>query len=121
MKGKLIVVLVTMISMFGCTTMRQMDARRGGLQTQLEFNDHLVIYESSGRIIDMTFIEIDNARIRGRLTDGSQGPISVDLDDIEKMEIEKIDGVKTTLAVVGGTVIILPLALIAVLVGGMSS
>jgi hypothetical protein len=80
-----------------------------------------VIYESSGRIVDMTFVGLDDARIRGRLTDGSEGPISVDLNAIEKIEIEQVDGVKTTLAVVGGTIVILPLAIIAALVGGMSS
>ena len=101
--------------------MRPMDARQADLHEELEIDDHLVIYEKSGRIVDMTFIEIDGDGIRGRLRDGSLGSITVAISDIEKMEIEKIDGAKTTLAVVGGTIVILPLAAIAVLVGAMGS
>lgn len=119
MSSKLIIILLTVVSLIGCTTMRPMDTRQADLHEELETDDHLVIYEKSGRIVDMTFIEMDGDRIRGRLRDGSLGSITVAISDIEKMEIEKIDGAKTTLAVVGGTIVILPLAAIAALVGVM--
>ncbi|NCF51736.1 hypothetical protein GWP57_09000 [Gammaproteobacteria bacterium] len=113
MNGKILCVLLTAISMIGCTTMRPVDTRQPELERKLSPNDHLLVYEKSGRVIDMTFIELDAEILRGRLTDGSQGPTSVDIAEIERLEIEKVDGVKTTLAVIGGTIIIVPIALIA--------
>ena len=105
--------MIAAISLIGCTSMRPVDAQRTDLAAELEADDRLLVYENSGRIIDMTLIALDDGTIRGRMNDGSRGPISVAVADIEKLEIEKIDGAKTTLAVVGGTIIIVPIALIA--------
>lgn len=113
MTSKMMIVIITAISLIGCTSMRPVDAQRTDLAAELEVDDQLVVYENSGRIIDMTFIALQDETIRGRMNDGSQGPISVAVADIEKLEIEKIDGAKTTLAVVGGTIVIVPIALIA--------
>lgn len=111
--GKLLVVMIAAMSLIGCTSMRPVDAQRTDLAAELDVDDRLMVYETSGRIIDMTFIALDDGKIRGRMNDGSLGPISVATADIEKLEIEKIDGAKTTLAVVGGTIVIVPIALIA--------
>lgn len=121
MTSKLLVVLIAVIALMGCTSMRPVDVQQLDLAAELEADDRLLVYESSGRIIDMTFIALDDGTIRGRMNDGSQGPISVAVTDIEKLEVEKIDGAKTTLAVVGGTIVIVPIAVIAgtlVLLGG---
>jgi hypothetical protein len=61
-----------------------------------------VIYEKSGRIVDMTLDVIDGDSLEGTLAGNNLIPVEVDINDIEKIEVEKIDGVKTTLAVVGG-------------------
>ena len=107
--------------MVGCTTMRPVDMGQAELQRKLSANDHLLVYEKSGRVIDMTYIELDAEILRGRLTDGSEGPISVAVAEIERLEIEKVDGVKTTLAVIGGTIVIVPAALIAGMAGIMAA
>ena len=119
--AKTIVAILVAVSLMGCTTMRPLEATRAQLEADLEPDDRLLIYESSGRIVDMTFIELDGDTIRGRLTDSGQGPISVDIKDIEKLEIEKIDGAKTTLAVVGATIVLVPVALAAGVVGIMGA
>jgi hypothetical protein len=121
MTGKFLFVLLTAISMVGCTTMRPVDMGQAELQRKLSANDHLLVYEKSGRVIDMTYIELDAEILRGRLTDGSEGPISVAVAEIERLEIEKVDGVKTTLAVIGGTIVIVPAALIAGMAGIMAA
>ena len=87
----------------------------------MEVGDHLVIYEKSGRIADMTLTLIDGDILEGTLAGNNFIPVEVDINDIEKIEVEKIDGVKTTLAVVGGTIILLPLMLIAAMSGAMFS
>jgi len=121
MKSKLTVILIAGISLVGCTTMRPLETGQSSLIEQLEVGDHLVIYEKSGRIADMTLTLIDDDSLEGTLADNSLIPVEVDINDIEKIEVEKIDGVKTTLAVVGGTIVILPLMLIAAMSGAMFS
>ena len=121
MNSKLIIILIAGISLVGCTTMRPIEAQRSNLTEQVEVGDHLIVYEKSGRIVDMTLGVIDGDSLEGTLADNSLIPVEVDINDIEKVEVEKIDGVKTTLAVVGGTIVILPLLVIAALGGAMFS
>ncbi len=121
MKSKLTVILIAGISLVGCTTMRPIESGQSNLTEQLEVGDHLVIYEKSGRIADMTLTLIDGDILKGTLAGNNFIPVEVDINDIEKIEVEKIDGVKTTLAVVGGTIVILPLMLIAAMSGAMFS
>lgn len=121
MHSKLTVILIAGISLVGCTTMRPIETGQANLIEQLEVGDHLIVYEKSGRIVDMTLAVIDDDSLEGTLADNSLVPVEVDINDIEKIEVEKIDGVKTTLAVVGGTIIILPLMLIAAMSGAMFS
>lgn len=121
MHSKLTVILIARISLVGCTTMRPIETGQANLIEQLEVGDHLIVYEKSGRIVDMTLGVIDDDSLEGTLADNSLIPVEVDINDIEKIEVEKIDGVKTTLAVVGGTIIILPLMLIAAMSGAMFS
>ena len=113
MKSKLTVILIVGISLVGCTTMRPMETEQSKLTEQLEVGDHLMVYEKSGRIVDMTLDVIDGDSLEGTLAGNNFIPVEVDIDDIEKIEVEKIDGVKTTLAVVGGVIVIVPLAMIA--------
>ncbi len=121
MHSKLTVILIAGISLVGCTTMRPIETGQANLIEQLEVGDHLIVYEKSGRIVDMTLAVIDDDSLEGTLADNSLVPVEVDINDIKKIEVEKIDGVKTTLAVVGGTIIILPLMLIAAMSGAMFS
>ena len=121
MNSKLTIILIAGISLVGCTTMRPVETGQSNLTEQLEVGDHLVIYEKSGRIADMTLTLIDGDSLEGTLAGNNFIPVEVDINDIEKIEVEKIDGVKTTLAVVGGTIVILPLMLIAAMSGAMFS
>ncbi len=121
MNSKLTVILIAGISLVGCTTMRPIETGQSNLAEQLEVGDHLVIYEKSGRIADMTLTLIDGDILEGTLAGNNFIPVEVDINDIEKIEVEKIDGVKTTLAVVGGTIVLLPLMLIAAMSGAMFS
>ena len=113
MKSKLIVILIAGISLVACTTMRPIETQQSNLTEQIEVGDHLVIYEKSGRIADMTLTLIDGDSLHGSLADSRRTPVQVDINDIEKIEVEKIDGVKTTLAVIGGAIVIVPLAVLA--------
>jgi len=67
MKSKLTVILIAGISLVGCTTMRPIETGQANLTEQLEAGDHLVIYEKSGRIVDMTLEVIDGDSLEGTL------------------------------------------------------
>lgn len=116
MTAKLIITLLAAVSLVGCTSMRTLDAQQTDLASELEHGDHLLVYERSGRILDMDFRDLEDGRIRGWATDGT-GPVSAAIADIERLEIEKIDGAKTTLAVAGGTVAVALAAVAATAVG----
>ena len=112
MNIRLIVILVSILSLAGCTSMRPMDMAQADFPAQLEMGDHLVVYEKGGRIVDMTFTEVDGDYITGSLTANPMHTVEIRIDEILQVEIEKISGGKTAAAVVGGAVL-LPIAAIA--------
>ncbi|NVJ48852.1 MAG: hypothetical protein HWE13_11955 [Gammaproteobacteria bacterium] len=105
------------LSLAGCTSMRAVNP--GQSHESLALKDRIVVYEKSGRVIDMTLVRIDEHQIVGSLTNAPMTSVIIDLDDVEKIEVEAIDGGKTTLAVVGG-IILLPLFILAAFMGVMS-
>lgn len=121
MNSKLIITLIAGFSLLGCTTMRPIEAQQSNLAEQVEVGDHLIVYEKTGRIVDMTVSVIDDDYLEGTLADNTRIPVEVDINDIETIEVEKIDGAKTTLAVVGGAIIVVPALLIAAMTGAFFS
>jgi len=108
MNSKLIIILTAGISLLGCTTMRPIDTRKTDLAEQLEVGDHVIIYEKSGRIVDMTLALIDADTLRGSLTETTGIAVQVDINDIEKIEVERIAVGRTTAAVLG-VIVLLPI------------
>ena len=109
MNMRVFVIWVSILSLTGCTSMRPMDTTQEDFTVQLEMGDHLIVYEKGGRIIDMTFTEVDGDYLLGSLTAQPLHTVEVRIDEILKMEIEKISGGKTAAAIIGG-VILLPIA-----------
>ena len=93
----------------GCTTMQEVRPDAAQLTDYLEVGDHVVVYEKSGRIIDMRFVLIDGDVLRGSLFFDGLEKVEVELDEIEKIEVERIAAGRTTAAVLGG-VVLAPLA-----------
>lgn len=112
---RILICALTSLSLLGCTTMRPMDAASTELTTQLEPGDHIIVYERSGRVIDMTLTEIGDGMLHGHTDDPAASPVTVDIRDIERLEVEKIDPGKSVLAGVGTVIIVVPLILIAAL------
>lgn len=110
-----LVCAIASLTMLGCTSMRPIEAGPAGLSAQLEPGDHLIVYERSGRVVDMTLMEVGEAALHGRTVDEAALPVTVDIRDIERLEIEKIDPGKSVLAGVGAVIILVPVAFIAAL------
>ena len=117
MNSKLIVILIAGISLMGCTTMKPVDIRKSDLTEQLDGGDHLVVYEKSGRKVDMTLTLIDADYLRGTLGENTSVPVEVHIDDIETIESEKIAVARTAGAILGG-IVLLPFAVLGLAMSG---
>jgi hypothetical protein len=101
--------------------MQQVDAEPTTLADQLEVGDRVIVYEKSGRVIDMTVTSIDENTLRGAFTRNPLTGVEIQVENIAKIEVEEIDGGMTALAVVGGTlavVTVIPLLLIGAAMSG---
>lgn len=98
------VILLCMLQLCGCTSMRTMEPSATSLEEKLKVGDHLIIYEKSGRVVDMTLTAIEAEVLYGTLSWDSTRAVEVKFSDASKIERESVDGGKTVLAVVGGGV-----------------
>ena len=111
-----LLVILCMVFAQGCTTLKDVSDTSVPLDQLLETGDHIIVYEHNGQIVDMRFVVLDGDVIRGSLTSNGLEVVTVNVNDIEKMEMEKIHGGLTTAAVIGG-IVLLPIAAMGV---GMS-
>lgn len=92
--------------------MKEVRPRDGGLESRLDVGDRIIVYELTGRVIDMRFVVIDGDILRGSLTADGQQPVEVRLADIEKIESERVAVGRTAGLVLGG-VVLAPVAAVA--------
>lgn len=116
---RLLAILIS-VALAGCTSMRPIPAERAELTGLVDAGDHLVVYERSGRIVDMMLVRVEPDRLYGHSTESGTGTVSIAISDIERVDVEKIDGARTTLAVIGTVVVLIPLMAIAFLAQGAS-
>lgn len=57
------------------SAMRGLEPEQTNLEENLETGDHLVIYENSGRIVDMTLTRVEGNDLIGALTTDNLTPI----------------------------------------------
>lgn len=122
MSTKQMIVVIFVIALSGCTSMRTVDMAQADFTEHFETGDHLVVYETHGRIVDMKVTGVQNGVLYGSLAHDGLVTVKVRLADVEKIEIEKISGAKTTGAVIGGIVLLPVVAVgagLAVMAGEM--
>ncbi len=96
-------------ALFGCTTMQEVKQQEWLLTDYLEIGDHIIVYETNGRIVDMRFVLIEGNVLRGSLFDDGLESVEIKLEHIQKIEAERIAFGRTTAAVLGG-IVLAPLA-----------
>lgn len=101
----IVITIFCILALVGCTSMQEVNKRDATLADYLQIGDHIKIYEKQGRIIDMRFVRIDGKTIRGSLFSNGMEAVAVELDQIEKIEAERIEPGRTTAAVLGGIVL----------------
>ena len=87
-----------------CTTMKPVPPEGKPLDEILEIGDRIVVYEKSGRIVDMRYVRIDGEVLRGSMTGDGLEIVEVTVTDIERIESERIAVGRTTAAVLGSAV-----------------
>lgn len=105
---------IAIFCMVGCTSMKPVEHESP--EQSIQFKDRILVYEKNGRIVDMKVVKIEQNQIIGSLTEDPLSSVSIHFDDIEKIELESVDGGKTVLAVVGG-ILLLPILLLGLLFG----
>ena len=101
-------VLAMLICSTGCMTMRPVDEDRA-LTDVIKVGDKVEVIEKDGYINKFTVGKITEQFIAGNDEIGSHK--SIPLEKIETVSVEKINGGRTTLAVMGG-IVALPIVLI---------
>lgn len=102
MKSLLVLVLPAFVA---CTTMQEVKPRDGTVTDYLEIGDHIIVYEKSGRIVDMRFVLVDDGVLRGSLFSDGLEPVEIEIEQIERIEAERIAAGRTAGAVLGGIVL----------------
>ena len=94
MTRELVTIIIMAVLLIGCTTMKRVDPQQTDLAEFIEVGDRLIVYTRNSGNMAMTVTDIDDKVIRSN-------NVTVKIDDIVRVEVEKIDGAKTTLAIVG--------------------
>ena len=94
--------LALLISTTGCMTLRPVESYEP-LTDFVKVGDEVEVVELDGHVNRFTVGRLTDEFIAGKDNHGSH--VSILLVDIETVSVEKINGVRTTLAIVGGTVV----------------
>ena len=122
-RSKPIVAWMLIITLSACTTLNQAQLTRDSvnpeqyrIQPSLEIKDKIRVYLKTGEIIDMTYVSSDNTSIKGSLIQDPLTAQTINYQDIQRIEVEEVDGAMTTLAVIG-SVLLLPIVIIGGIFG----
>ncbi len=102
-------IILLLFALAACTTMQAVKQQEGLLTDYLVIGDHIIVYATDGRIVDMRFVLVEGDVLRGSLFDDGLEPVEIKLEHIEKIEAERIAFGKSTAAVLGG-IVLAPLA-----------
>jgi len=98
-------IVLLLAGLTGCTTMKQVRPQKDSLADYLETGDRIIVYEESGRIVNMRFVRVDDDRLRGSLTDDGLEAVEIMFTDIRRIEAERVAVWRTAGAVLGGIVL----------------
>ena len=99
-----------------CTSLNKLDYyKEVDLSSIISIGDKLSVTLNSGDNYYLKVVSINESQMVGTLLETSEG-ITITVDDIEYIEVETIDGGKTTLAIMGGIVLI-PFGILGLMFG----
>lgn len=108
------VCMLTILSLLGCTTFKPVEYKEVSLSEIVEVGKTYKFTEVDGSVTEMKVTSVSETEVTGTMESGIGKTIQA--VDLQSIEVETIDGGKTTLAVIGG-IILLPIALLVIIVG----
>jgi len=111
---KQFICLLTILSLVGCTTFRPVEYQELSLSDLIEVGNTYKFTENDGSVTEMKVTAVSETEVTGSQESGIGKTIQA--ADLQSIEVETVDGAKTTLAVIGG-IILLPVALLIIIVG----
>ncbi len=99
---KKIMCIWMVLSLIGCTTFKPVEHLEVSLPDIIVVDETYKFTTNSGDVSKMKVIDVSADKVVGTLEGGNGQTINA--ADILSIEVETIDGVKTTLAVIGGTI-----------------
>ena len=106
-----------MLSLLGCTTFKPVEYQEAKLPEIVEVGKTYKFTQVDGSVTEMKVTAVSESEVTGTLEHGAGRTIQA--VDLQSIEVETIDGGKTTLAVIGG-IILLPIAIVAIIFGCMA-
>jgi len=98
--------LLLAFALSSCTSLNKLDYyKEVDLSSIVSIGDKLSVTLNSGDNYYLKVVSIKETQMVGTLLETGEG-ITIKVDDIEYIEVETIDGGKTTLAIMGGIVLI---------------
>ena len=100
MNAQRTVILMIAFSLVGCTTLRPLPGAPADIAAELKVDEVITVHETSGKYLEMHYQGVSNNELHGILT-ANAAPVSVPFADIDRIEAERVDGLRTTLFVAG--------------------
>lgn len=116
---KKLVSMVLVLSLVGCTSLQTREAQELDLQDELEVGETVKVFEKDGRVVALVVSNVDETTLYGTEVDGWQ-TYQIPFADIRAVELERVDGGKTVLGVLGGIVAI-PVIVVGVAAFGLGA
>ncbi|MEQ1440629.1 hypothetical protein AAG565_14825 [Fontimonas sp. SYSU GA230001] len=114
-----LVVLFTLFCFAGCTSMQAVRAPvAASARTQIKKGDDIAVWMRGGQHFELKVTAVEDTGVTGR--DDQRKAWKLPYADIERMEVRRVDGVKTTTMVVGALAVVAALWVAAIRSAGDS-
>jgi hypothetical protein len=121
MNIKRMIVLFSILSLMACTTMESINSAHPDLADDLEPGEKLVLHMHSGQVLTMTLISFDGETLHGTGVTAPTLPLEINIQDVRRIVVERLDGNRTLRAISGVLLIVLISAAMVGLASSSSS
>lgn len=113
--------VIPLIFMIGCTSVKRSEGQDPSVLRDLKPGDEITLIYKNGEVVTIRLGLLTANEIAGSEINGSNRYVRADLEEVKELQYESIDGGKTALAIVGGTVGVVILLPIFVLGAGLAA
>lgn len=93
------VIAALAMSLAGCTTLHVFQGNSANLAKELRRGENVVVHQKSGRAVQLRYQQIKDNALEGRQR--GKVIVTIPLASIDHITTERVDGVRTSLLVIG--------------------